>query len=82
MSIGGTSTAMVTFPTGGGLDADQIEFVKNDLALVPEEKLVMLMMHIPLRDVGNRAGAFPPDREAPAPRFLCPVIPTGRPTST
>ncbi|MDA7888187.1 calcineurin-like phosphoesterase C-terminal domain-containing protein [Akkermansiaceae bacterium] len=38
----------------GGLDADQIAFVKNDLALVPENKLVMLMMHIPLTDVGNR----------------------------
>ena len=38
----------------GGLDADQLEFVKNDLALVPEEKLVMLMMHIPLLEVGNR----------------------------
>jgi hypothetical protein len=42
----------------GGLDADQIEFVKNDLALVPEERLVMLMMHIPLLNVGNRAELF------------------------
>ena len=38
----------------GGLDADQLAFVKNDLALVPETKLVMLMMHIPLTNVGNR----------------------------
>ena len=38
----------------GGLDADQMAFVANDLALVPEEKLVMLLMHIPLMDVGNR----------------------------
>ena len=38
----------------GGLDSDQIAFVKNDLALVPENKLVMLMMHIPLTNVGNR----------------------------
>lgn len=38
----------------GGLDADQIEFVKNDLALVPDSKLVCLMMHIPLMGVGNR----------------------------
>ncbi len=37
-----------------GLDESQIEFVKNDLARVPEEKLVCLMMHIPLIDVGNR----------------------------
>lgn len=42
----------------GGLDADQIEFVKNDLALVPQERLVMLMMHIPLLEVGNRAELF------------------------
>ena len=38
----------------GGLDEDQLTFVKNDLALVPEEKLVVLMMHIPLTNVGNR----------------------------
>jgi len=42
----------------GGLNADQIEFVKNDLAFVPEEKLIMLMMHIPLRNVGNRGELF------------------------
>lgn len=39
----------------GGLGAGQIEFVKNDLALVPEKQLVVLMMHIPLTDVGDRA---------------------------
>ena len=38
----------------GGLDEDQLTFVKNDLALVPKEKLIMLMMHIPLTNVGNR----------------------------
>lgn len=38
----------------GGLGEDQMTFVKNDLALVPEEKLVCLMMHIPLPKVGNR----------------------------
>ena len=42
----------------GGLGPDQIEFVKNDLALVPEEKLVCLMLHIPLMDVGNRAELY------------------------
>ena len=42
----------------GGLDADQIAFVKNDLARVPEEKLVCLMMHIPLMNVGNRAELY------------------------
>ena len=38
----------------GGLNEDQLTFVKNDLALVPEEKLIVLMMHIPLTNVGNR----------------------------
>lgn len=38
----------------GGLGADQIAFVKNDLAHVSEEKLIVLMMHIPLIDVGDR----------------------------
>jgi len=42
----------------GGLDAEQIEFVKNDLESVPEDKLVVLMMHIPLLEVGNRGELF------------------------
>jgi hypothetical protein len=42
----------------GGLDADQIEFVKNDLELVPAERLVVLMMHIPMLEVGNRAELY------------------------
>lgn len=41
-----------------GLDARQLEFVKNDLALVPDERLVVLMMHIPLNDVGNRGELY------------------------
>jgi hypothetical protein len=32
----------------GGLRSDQIEFVKNDLAGVPRDALVVLAMHIPL----------------------------------
>jgi hypothetical protein len=32
----------------GGLEDKQIEFVRNDLAGVPNEKLVVLAMHIPL----------------------------------
>jgi hypothetical protein len=31
----------------GGLGADQLEFLRQDLALVPAEKLVVLFMHIP-----------------------------------
>jgi hypothetical protein len=42
----------------GGLDARQLEFVKNDLALVPDRQLVVLMMHIPLTDVGNRGELY------------------------
>jgi len=42
----------------GGLDEDQLAFVKNDLALVPEEKLVVLLMHIPLTNVDNRTELF------------------------
>lgn len=42
----------------GGLGPEQIEFVKNDLALVPERQLVVLMMHIPLTGVGDRAELY------------------------
>ena len=38
----------------GGLNKRQLNFVRNDLARVPEEKLVVLMMHIPLVNVGDR----------------------------
>ncbi len=41
-----------------GLDARQLEFVRNDLALVPDRQLVVLMMHIPLTDVGNRGELY------------------------
>lgn len=42
----------------GGLDERQLAFVKNDLALVPDEKLVVLMMHIPLTTVENRTELY------------------------
>ena len=38
----------------GGLGERQMAFIRNDLALIPEEQLVVLMMHIPLIDVGDR----------------------------
>ncbi len=38
----------------GGLGEEQISFIKNDLAGIPEDQLVVLMMHIPLTDVGDR----------------------------
>ncbi len=42
----------------GGLGPKQIAFVKNELKLVPEEKLVVLMMHIPLDGVVDRGELF------------------------
>ncbi len=38
----------------GGLGADQMEFIRNDLAAIPEDQLVVLLMHIPLVDVHDR----------------------------
>ncbi len=38
----------------GGLGKEQMEFIRNDLALIPEDQLVVLMMHIPLVDVKDR----------------------------
>ncbi|WP_233579000.1 calcineurin-like phosphoesterase C-terminal domain-containing protein [Tautonia sociabilis] len=38
----------------GGLGARQMEFIRNDLAMIPEDQLVVLMMHIPLLEVEDR----------------------------
>ncbi len=38
----------------GGLGGEQMEFIRNDLALMPEEQMVVLMMHIPLVGVRDR----------------------------
>jgi hypothetical protein len=38
----------------GGLGAEQMEFIRNDLAEVPDEQLIVLLMHIPLVDVADR----------------------------
>lgn len=38
----------------GGIDERQMEWLKNDLALVPKDCLVILMMHIPLTGVEQR----------------------------
>ncbi|MEM7453697.1 MAG: calcineurin-like phosphoesterase C-terminal domain-containing protein [Planctomycetota bacterium] len=38
----------------GGIGEDQLEFVRSDLALIPENQLVVLMMHIPLVGVEDR----------------------------
>jgi hypothetical protein len=38
----------------GGLGEEQMGFIKNDLAMIPEDQLVVLMMHIPLMEVRDR----------------------------
>lgn len=38
----------------GGLGKEQMEFIKNDLKQIPEDQLVVLMMHIPLVGVKDR----------------------------
>ncbi len=42
----------------GGIGPKQMEWIKNDLALVPRNQLVVLMMHIPLVEVGDRAELY------------------------
>jgi hypothetical protein len=37
-----------------GLGPKQMEFIRNDLAMIPENQLVVLMMHIPLVEVADR----------------------------
>ena len=38
----------------GGLGPRQMEFIRNDLAMIPKQQLVVLLMHIPLVDVRDR----------------------------
>jgi hypothetical protein len=38
----------------GGLGAKQMDFIRNDLALITKDQLVVLMMHIPLVEVEDR----------------------------
>lgn len=42
----------------GGLDEAQLEFIRRDLELIPEDQLVVLMMHIPVVDVHNRTDLY------------------------
>jgi hypothetical protein len=37
-----------------GLDDEQMDFVRNDLAQIPPDQMVVLMMHIPLMQIENR----------------------------
>jgi 3',5'-cyclic AMP phosphodiesterase CpdA len=42
----------------GGLGSRQMEFIQNDMSLIPEDQLVVLMMHIPLINVEDRAELY------------------------
>ena len=42
----------------GGLHEEQMEFIRNDLAIIPEDQLVVLLMHIPLTHVRNQEELF------------------------
>lgn len=50
----------------GGLGAEQMKFIRNDLAAVPEDQLVVLMMHIPLADVQDRQELYRLIEQRPA----------------
>lgn len=41
-----------------GLEPQQVEWLASDLAQVPEKQLVVLMMHVPLNDMTNRADVY------------------------
>ncbi len=43
---------------GVGMGNDQIEFIKNDLAGVPQETLVVLMMHVPILEIPARQSIY------------------------
>lgn len=42
----------------GRLTQEQLDFLKSDLAFVPEKQLVVLMSHIPLNETKNREDLF------------------------
>ena len=42
----------------GGLGKRQMAFIRNDLAMIPENQLVVLLMHIPLIDVHDRSDLY------------------------
>ncbi len=39
----------------GGITEQQMEFLRNDLALVPKDRLIVYMFHIPVTELANRA---------------------------
>ena len=42
----------------GGLGEEQLAFIKTDLEQIPDDQLVVLMMHIPLTDTHDRHGLY------------------------
>ena len=42
----------------GGFGPEQVAFIKRDLELIPEDQMVVLMMHIPLEGVGDRQNVY------------------------
>lgn len=50
----------------GGLGEKQMRFIKNDLAMIPEDQLVVLMMHIPLTAVEDRQELYRLIEQRPA----------------
>lgn len=42
----------------GEITETQLEFIKNDLAIVPKDRLVVIAMHIPIVDVRNREALY------------------------
>ncbi len=50
----------------GGLGAEQMQFIRNDLALIPDDQLVVLMMHIPLTEVTDRQELYRLIEQRPA----------------
>ncbi|MDP7018982.1 MAG: calcineurin-like phosphoesterase family protein [Pirellulaceae bacterium] len=42
----------------GGFGKRQIEFIRNDLASIPKNQLVVLLMHVPFTDVNDRQEVY------------------------
>ncbi|MEZ6147835.1 MAG: calcineurin-like phosphoesterase family protein [Planctomycetaceae bacterium] len=42
----------------GGIGPEQLEFIRTDLEQIPEDQMVVLMMHIPLTDTEDRHGLY------------------------
>ncbi|MGI9466727.1 MAG: calcineurin-like phosphoesterase C-terminal domain-containing protein [Rubripirellula sp.] len=50
----------------GGFSDQQLTFIRNDLALIPKDQLVVLMMHIPLDGVRDREELYRLIEQRPA----------------